>query len=116
MKAPHLWLAALAAAALAAVPVSAPAANAPKARLPAVYTVTLQQLKFGPVPAGLRVGDSIEWVNKDIFLHSATARDKSFDVELKPGARVRTVLTKAGAIPFSCRYHPNMTGTLVVAK
>ena len=104
---PRRRLLALAGAALVAVPASA----APK-----VYTVTLQQMAFGPVPAGLRVGDTIEWVNNDIFLNSATARDKSFDVELKPKAHVRIVLKKPGRIAFYCRYHPGMMGTLVVAK
>lgn len=73
-------------------------------------------MAFGPVPADLRVGDTIEWVNNDIFLHSATARDKSFDVDLKPKAHVRIVLKKAGRIAFYCRYHPGMTGILVVSK
>ena len=104
---PRRLLLALAGAAL----VAAPASAAPK-----VYVVTLQQMVFGPVPTGLRVGDIIEWVNNDIFVHSATAKDKSFDVELKPKARVRMVLKKAGRIAFYCRYHPGMTGTLVVAK
>jgi plastocyanin len=91
--------------------VAAPACAAPK-----VYTITLQQLAFGPVPSGLRVGDTIEWVNNDVLLHSATAKDNSFDVELKPKAHVRMVLRKAGNFTFYCRYHPGMTGVLMVAK
>jgi plastocyanin len=78
--------------------------------------VSIQQMAFGPTPTGLRVGDTIEWVNNDIFVHSATARDKSFDVELKPKARVRTKLKRAGTAAFYCRYHPGMTGRLVVAN
>ena len=42
--------------------------------------VTIKNLKFAPLPTGLHVGDTIEWVNDDMFLHSATAADKSFDV------------------------------------
>jgi len=105
-------LMALAGAALVAVPVAsaAPASHAK------VYTVTIQQLAFGPVPPALRVGDTIDWVNNDIFLHSATARDKSFDVELKPKTHALTVLRKPGIIPFYCRYHPGMKGRLVVSK
>jgi plastocyanin len=103
---PRRLLLALAGAALVAVPASA----APK-----IHVVTLQQMAFGPLPPGLRVGDTIEWVNNDIFVHSATAKDKSFDVELKPTARVRMMLKKAGRFAFYCRYHPGMTGTLVVA-
>ena len=73
-------------------------------------------MTFGAVPAGLRVGDVIEWVNNDIFVHSVTARDKSFDLELKPKARVRMVLKRPGTVAFYCRYHPGMTGTLAVGK
>jgi plastocyanin len=104
---PRRLLLALAGAAF----VAAPASAAPK-----VSTITLQQMAFGPVPAGLRVGDIIEWVNNDIFVHSATAKDKSFDLELKPKTHVRMTLKKAGAFAFYCRYHPGMMGRLVVAK
>jgi plastocyanin len=103
----------LAGAALAAAPVWAFAA---KAKAPVVYTVTLQQMTFGPTPAKLHVGDTVAWVNNDIFVHSATATDKSFDVELKPKAHMWTTFHKAGSYPFACRYHPGMTGTLVVAN
>jgi plastocyanin len=104
---PRRLFLALAGAAVAA----APASPAPK-----VYTVTVRDMAFGPMPTGLRVGDVVEWVNNDIFVHSATARDKSFDVELKPKARVRMILKKPGTVAFYCRYHPGMTGKLVVAK
>jgi plastocyanin len=103
----------LAGAALAAAPVSASAA---KPRAPVVHTVTLAQMQFGPLPAILHVGDTVEWVNNDIFVHSATATDRSFDVELKPKAHLWTTFHQAGTFPFACRYHPGMTGTLVVAK
>jgi plastocyanin len=82
---------------------------------PATYTLTLANMAYGPAPDGLRVGDAIEWVNADIFQHSATARDGSFDVDLPPHAHARTVLTKPGQIDFYCRYHPGMSGRLAVA-
>jgi plastocyanin len=113
VKAPHLCFAVLAGAALVAVPVSALAAKAEAAR---TYTVTLKDMKFGPLPATLRVGDTVEWVNSDIFLHSATATDRAFDVELRPGAHLWTTFHKAGIYPFACRYHPGMTGRLAVAN
>lgn len=116
MITPRLWLAVLAGAALVAVPASAPAAKpaAKAATRPAIYTVTLQDMKFGATPAAIHVGDTIEWVNNDIFVHSATAKDKSFDVELKPKAHLWTTFHAAGTYAFICRYHPGMTGTLVV--
>ena len=108
MALPRLWPVLLAGAALAAAPASAYAAK------PAVHTVTLAQMSFGKVPGSIRVGDSIEWVNDDIFVHSATAQDKSFDVELKPKAHARTVFRKAGRFAFTCRDHPGMKGVVVV--
>ena len=107
MTSPHLWLALLAGAALAAAPAFRPAAKARKAKAPAIYTVTLAHMKFGPPPPAIRVGDAIEWVNNDIFLHSATAKDKSFDVELKPKAHLWTTFHQAGTyrlhLPLSPR-------------
>ena len=83
---------------------------------PKVHTVIIDKLKFGPVPSGLHVGDTIRWVNKDLFRHTATAKDGSFNVDLAAGAQGTMRLTKAGTIAFFCRYHPGMTGQLTVAK
>lgn len=80
------------------------------------YTVVIDKLKFDPLPSGLHVGDMIIWDNRDIFQHSVTARDKSFNVELAAGKSGQTVLRRAGDIPIFCRYHPGMTGVLKVAK
>jgi plastocyanin len=71
-------------------------------------------MKFGPLPSGLHKGDTIVWVNRDFIRHTATASDHSFDVDLPAGAKGKTVLTKTGAIPFVCRYHPGMRGVLQV--
>ena len=86
----------------------------PAAAAPRTYTVVMQQLKFGALPAELHKGDTIVWVNKDFFRHTATAADHSFDVDLMPGKMGKTVLTRTGAIAFVCRYHPGMRGVLQV--
>lgn len=98
-----LWLA-LAFAGAAVVPAAA-----------ATVTVTIENLTFKPTEVKARVGDTIEWVNKDVLAHTATARDKSFDVIQPPKKTVSQTLTKAGSFDFYCKYHPNMTGRLVVA-
>lgn len=86
----------------------------PAAAAPRTYTVVIDKMKFGPVPAQLRKGDAIIWVNRDFLRHSATAADHSFDVDLKPGANAKTILNKSGAIAFVCRYHPGMRSVLRV--
>ena len=105
-------LVALTGAALVAAPVPSDA----KGKAPAgnTYVVEIRDMAFRPPPATLHVGDTIEWDNQDIFLHSATAKDKAFDVELKPKARLWTTFHAPGTYVFTCRYHPGMTGTLVV--
>jgi plastocyanin len=89
-------------------------AGSPAAAAPRSYTVVVDKLKFGPVPAVLHKGDTIVWVNKDFLKHSATATDHSFDLDLAAGAKGATVLKKTGAIAFVCRYHPGMRGVLNV--
>ena len=89
-------------------------AASPAAAAPHDYAVIIEKMKFGPVPATLHRGDSIIWINRDFLRHSATAANHSFDVDLPPGAKVRTVLKSSGAIPFVCRYHPGMHGVLQV--
>jgi len=86
----------------------------PASAAPRTYTVVIDKMKFGAVPAGLRVGDRIVWVNKDMFRHTATAKDKSFDLDLQPGKSGTAIVRKAGAIEVICRYHPGMRAMLKV--
>jgi plastocyanin len=81
-----------------------------------VRIVTIGGMAFAPAPEGLKVGDTVLWVNLDRFEHTATARNGAFDVDLKPGAEARTVLRQAGTIAFYCRLHPNMAGKLEVGR
>ena len=53
--------------------------------------------------------------NKDIFVHTATARNGDWDVTMPPKMTVTLVLKKAGLIDYYCRFHPNMKATLEVA-
>ena len=105
----RLRLALIAASGAALLSVPAPAAAAAR-----TYIVVMDKMKFGPLPAGLRKGDAIIWVNRDFLRHTATAADHSFDVDLQAGGKAKTVLKKSGAIAFSCRFHPGMRGVLQV--
>lgn len=88
----------------------------PVAAAPQTHVVIIQKMKFGTLPAGVKAGDTIVWDNQDMFRHTATARDGSFDVDLPPGAKGKTLVRRAGAIAFVCKFHPGMTGVLKVAK
>ncbi len=80
------------------------------------YQVVIDNLAFAPTTVTARVGDTVQWYNKDPFLHSATASDASFDVNLPPNASGQFVLSRAGVISYVCRYHPGMKGQIVVQK
>lgn len=80
------------------------------------FSIVIQNLAFGASPSGIRAGDTVEWDNQDILVHSVTAQDKSFDVDVKPGARVSLTMRQAGVIRYFCKYHPGMQGTVNVAR
>jgi plastocyanin len=75
---------------------------------PQTYRIVIHDMVYGPAPAAVRVGDTIEWVNQDIFRHTATAKDGRFDLDLQPGASGRTRIDKPGAVDVYCRFHPGM--------
>ena len=80
----------------------------------ATIEISMENLVIAPAQATARVGDTIEWVNKDIFAHTATARNGDFDVTLPPKKTATLVLKKAGTVDYYCRFHPNMKATLTV--
>ena len=81
----------------------------------ATIQVTMENLVITPAEVAAKVGDTIEWVNKDFFAHTATARNGDWDVTIPPKKTVTLVLKKAGMIDYYCRFHPNMKATLAVA-
>ena len=68
-----------------------------------------------PAEVTAKVGDTIEWVNKDVLAHTATARtgDK-WNVTIAPGKTGRLVLKSAEDVDYFCQYHPNMKARIVV--
>jgi plastocyanin len=81
----------------------------------ATIQITMDNLVISPAEASAKVGDTVEWINEDIFAHTATARNGDFDVPMPPKKAVTSVLKKAGSIDYYCRFHPNMKATLIVA-
>ncbi|NOJ41875.1 cupredoxin domain-containing protein [Bradyrhizobium australiense] len=81
----------------------------------ATIQITIDNLVFVPAEISAQVGDTIEWINKDVFAHTATARNGDFDVTTPPKKTVTSVLKKAGSVEYYCRYHPNMKAVLTIA-
>ena len=81
----------------------------------ATIEITMENLVIAPAEASAKVGDTVEWVNKDILAHTATARNGDWDVMLPPKKTGILVLKKPGTVEYYCRFHPNMKATLTVA-
>ena len=78
--------------------------------------VKLQKLGFVPAEITAHVGDTIEWVNSDFVAHTATARDGAWDVLIPVNGKKTVVLKAEGAVEYYCKFHPNMTGRILVNK
>jgi plastocyanin len=80
----------------------------------ATIQIVIENLAFTPAEVSAKVGDTIEWVNKDVFAHTATARNGDFDVTQPPKKTVTSVLKNAGTVEYFCRFHPNMKAVLKI--
>ena len=81
----------------------------------ATIQIVMENLVVSPAAVSAKVGDTIEWINKDVLAHTATARNGDFDVTMPPKKTVTSFLKKAGMVEYYCRFHPNMKATLTVA-
>jgi plastocyanin len=72
--------------------------------------IGVDKLMFTPAQVSAHIGDTIEWVNADFLVHTATARTKEWDVTIPAKGVGRVTLKRAGTIDYYCRYHPNMIG------
>jgi plastocyanin len=79
------------------------------------HRIVMKAVDYEPKTITARVGDAVEWVNEDIVAHTATATDRSWDVNILPQRSGRMVMKTAGTISYFCRYHPNMKGEIAVA-
>ncbi|MGO4387662.1 cupredoxin domain-containing protein [Microvirga sp. 2YAF29] len=76
--------------------------------------ILMKGIAYEPKQVTVHVGDTVEWDNQDIVAHTATAKDRSWEVDIRPGKNGRMAMNAIGRIDYICRYHPNMTGTIIV--
>ena len=79
------------------------------------HTVTMSQFQFAPRVLHAAVGDTVVWENRDIVPHTARADNGVWDTGNIPakGRHVMVVRGK-GTQEYTCLYHANMKGRLVV--
>ena len=58
---------------------------------PRVRQVIIREMRYEPVELTVAVGDTVEWVNRDLVPHTATAQSREWD----PGAARRRLIQTA---------------------
>ena len=82
---------------------------------PRTHTVVIEGTRFQPETLTDKAGDTIVWVNKDMFPHSATASNSTFNSQvIAAGASWRYTATKKGDFAYACIFHPTMKASLLV--
>jgi plastocyanin len=76
--------------------------------------VVIEKLGYEPAQISAKVGDTVEWENRDIIAHTATVRG-DWDVMIPAKTTASFVLKKPGDVEYYCRFHPNMTARIAVA-
>ncbi|WP_082717606.1 cupredoxin domain-containing protein [Burkholderia savannae] len=86
-----------------------------EAASPGTHVVVIEGMRFIPQTLTVHRGDRVEWVNKDLVAHTASAMSDAFDSRnIAPGERWRYVADRRGDYPYQCRLHPTMQATLIV--
>jgi plastocyanin len=62
--------------------------------------------KYSPDTVAAKVGQAITLTNNDANgVHSVTAKDQSFSMDIPPSSSVTLTVKKAGNYPYYCTYH-----------
>jgi uncharacterized membrane protein/plastocyanin len=92
-------------------------AQSPRSGSPSPNTILIKQMRFNPPTQTVDTGAVIEWKNDDIFSHTVTADNGTFDSGLiAPGQSWIMTANDAGTFRDHCRPHPNMAAILVVSS
>ena len=78
--------------------------------------VDMVDIKFKPETVTVKVGQTIEWVNKDAVPHTATAENGAdFDSGQKnKGETYQYTAEQDGEIDYDCTIHPTQKGKIIV--
>lgn len=96
---------------------SATALGQAKASQVHVVRMEMQNYRFTYQPETMvvNVGDTVEWVNDDMYAHNVYSDDHTFhSPTIDPKGSWRYKAVKKGTYHYYCTFHPNMKGTLVV--
>lgn len=71
-------------------------------------TITITDLTYDPAELAVKVGETITITNNDDAIHSVTARDGTFGVDVPAKGSATVTVPKEGSFPYSCTYHAGL--------
>jgi plastocyanin len=79
------------------------------------HTVVIEGTSFQPARLTVAAGDTVVWINKDPFPHTATSTTGAFDSgSIAPDKSWKFKLVKKGDLDYICTLHPTMKARLTV--
>ena len=85
------------------------------ARATSTHEVVMEATSFSPLELTVKLGDSVVWINKDFFPHTATSKAGKFDSGSIDAGKSWTHTPRArGEFDYICSLHPTMKATLLV--
>ena len=78
------------------------------------HTVAIDGTAYVPRTIKVKRGDSVVWTNKDPFPHTVTAAGAFDSKEIAAGRTWKLVTSSVGEFAYTCTFHPNMKGVLIV--
>ena len=77
--------------------------------------VIIDNYSFSPVSLSVKAGTTVTFVNHDDDAHTVDSTQGKFKSStLNKGDKFEFRFTEAGEYPFYCRFHPKMTGKVIV--
>ena len=81
----------------------------------AASQVNISNYAFSPATLTVKAGTTVTWINHDSDPHSIDSADGKFKSKaLDTDSKFEFRFTDAGEYPYNCRFHPKMTGKIVV--
>jgi len=83
---------------------------------PRKHRVEIVNSEYRPQHMHVRLGDTVEWVNRDTSLHTVSSFTDVFDKELEKDEVYSFTFGRPGIYNYYSKPHPYMKGTLSVVQ
>ena len=81
------------------------------------HVVEISEFRFSPTELTVRIGDTVEFINRDVVPHTVTELEKNWDSGFLGAEQSWTLkINQQTAAEYFCAYHPSMRGSLKIVR